>query len=546
MEARLTHNALLQEIASAATAMAHARSWRDGLDELLGGLGRAAAVGRVALIEIGQDEHGRLTRNCTHDWAADGSTRRAGTPRSTHDVSERDDPTVEQWIACRRRGELIRCHTRDLGGGLREDFDLQEIKSYLSMPIHVGGEWWGHLDFEDGTSERDWTDDEIHLLQTTAMLIGGLAGIDATTERHRQDIALRAAMLDVALDAIIIIDGQGNVREFNPAAAKIFRLDRALAIGRPVRDLVIPERLRAAHDAGFRAATVARRLAGPGVRHELMALRADGSEFPVELSFAQIDQGDEVLYAGFIRDLTDRRAAEQRMRAIEHERASLARFFSPQQVEYLIAAEKPFSGERYQPAVVLFVDMLGFTSFCAERSSGEVIIMLRELLALLSEQVFAHDGTIDKFLGDGLMAVFGSPHPGPRDASNAVRCASAMQHAVGQWNVRHGRVADAEIRVAIGIHAGQVILGDIGSEQRLEFAVLGDTVNIASRVESKCRSLDASLLVTGDVIAALDAEGGRDLAAGFTDHGLQALRGRHAPLHLYGIPRSQAARPDGT
>jgi adenylate cyclase len=79
-----------------------------------------------------------------------------------------------------------------------------------------------------------------------------------------------------------------------------------------------------------------------------------------------------------------------------------------------------------------------------------------------------------------------------------------------------------------------VIIGDIGSERRLEFAVLGDTVNIASRVEGKCRSLDTPILATAEVMRALDEEGGRDIARDFEDLGQQQLRGRSACVHLYG------------
>ena len=93
--------------------------------------------------------------------------------------------------------------------------------------------------------------------------------------------------------------------------------------------------------------------------------------------------------------------------------------------------------------------------------------MLRDLLALLSEVVFAHHGTIDKFLGDGLIAVFGSPLPGPKDATNAARCALDIQRAIDRWNGRRRQAADGKpIRVGVGIHYGQVVLGDVGGDKR--------------------------------------------------------------------------------
>jgi PAS domain S-box-containing protein len=530
-------NVLLEEIAFAATAMARADNWRDGIDALLERLGRSVNVSRVYLFELGQTDQGTLTHTCRHDWAAPGLDRQAGSARYTHEIIENYDPEFDSWIARRRRGETIRGHTRELTGVLREDFDFQQIKSFMSTPVHVDGVWWGHLGFDDCVEERNWVVDEVHLLQTTAVLIGASVAREGAARKLREDSALREAMIDVSLDGIIIIDAHGLVREFNPAAEAMFGRLRENMVGLPMAEALVPQGLRAAHEAGFRAATKQRRLSGPGTRAEMFGLRSNGTEFPLELSIVQIDRGQEILYAGFVRDLTDRRAAEERMRVAERDKASLARYFSPQLVERLIAIDKPLSVDHHQRASVLFVDMIGFTGFCAANSPATVIAVLRELLAILSRQVFAHHGTIDKFLGDGLMAVFGSPVSGLQDATNGVNCGLDLLRAVERWNADCGRTADA-IKIAVGIHTGHVILGDIGSEQRLEFAVLGDTVNIASRVEGKCRSLDMAMLVTSEVMDAVAAEAAGTQATSFIDLGLQTLRGRETPVKLFGIPRN--------
>lgn len=533
-----SHSALLEEIALAATTMAQASNWRDGIDELLGRLGRASAVSRVYLFELGRTPNGVLVQSCLHDWAAPGLDRLATSARYISEIIQDYDPTFDTWIERRRRGELIFGHTRDLTGALREDFDFQKIKSYMSMPVHVSGVWWGHLGFDDCMSEREWIPDEIHLLQTTAALIGASVTREVATKLHHRQEKLRAAMTDVALDAIIVLDEDGIAQEFNPAAEAIFGRARKDVIGRPIADLIVPGRFRNTHNLGFRAATASRNLQTSGERREMTALHADGTEFPIELSVVQVDVGDEILYAGFMRDLTGRHAAERRMRDAERDRANLARFFSPQMVEHMIAIETPLKNDSYQPATILFVDMVGFTTFCAENWPRTVIDTLRVFLALLSEQVFAHNGTIDKFLGDGLLAVFGAPKQGPVDSVNAVRCALAMQRTISEWNERSGRLPQHTLEVAIGIHSGHVIMGDIGSEHRLEFAVLGDTVNIASRVEGKCRSLNASILVTASVIDSLKGEGGGGIAADFVDFGMQPLRGRNSPVHLFGCLRN--------
>jgi class 3 adenylate cyclase len=191
----------------------------------------------------------------------------------------------------------------------------------------------------------------------------------------------------------------------------------------------------------------------------------------------------------------------------------------------------------YAPATVLFVDMVGFTEFCARNNPGTVIAMLRELLALLGQEVLAHGGSVEKFLGDGLMAVFRKRAPRSREATDAVSCAISMTEAVAAWNGRAGRTGDEAIRIAVGIHTGGVIIGEVGNASQGEVAVLGDTVNIASRVEGKCRCLNASILVTLKVMEKVGAEGGRDVVKRFANFGFQELRGRSGYIHLHGRRR---------
>jgi class 3 adenylate cyclase len=226
------------------------------------------------------------------------------------------------------------------------------------------------------------------------------------------------------------------------------------------------------------------------------------------------------------------------------QRANLARFCSPQLVDELSEMDTPLSLTRYQPAAVLFVDMLGFTAYCSKMTPEEVIALLRDLQALLSKCVFSQHGTIDKFLGDGLMAVFGPPLPSSADATNAARCALEILRSIDSWNEQYHRLGDGAIRVAIGIHYGQIVQGDIGSENQMELTVVGDTVNIASRVEAYCRTLDSAMLVTASFVDQLYAEGSIDLAEILVDLRQHLLRGRAEPVHLYGIRRPVSRQDD--
>jgi class 3 adenylate cyclase len=228
----------------------------------------------------------------------------------------------------------------------------------------------------------------------------------------------------------------------------------------------------------------------------------------------------------------------ERLKETERQRTNLARFFSPQRVKQLLEIDTPLSAARQERAAVLFVDMIGSTAYFSRLMPDATIEILRDLLALLSAAVFAHNGTIDKFLGDGLMAVFGAPEPSAVDATSAARCALEIQASIDRWNERWQRTGGAAIRVAVGIHYGDVVQGDVGSDDHLELTVVGDTVNLASRVEACCRPLQAAVLVTRAFVDALCAEGSDNLAAGFRDEGHHTLRGLSEPVHLYSMRRS--------
>jgi adenylate cyclase len=123
----------------------------------------------------------------------------------------------------------------------------------------------------------------------------------------------------------------------------------------------------------------------------------------------------------------------------------------------------------------------------------------------MSELVFSHQGSIDKFFGEGLMAVFGLPLTSSRDVTNAAMCALEIVERISQWNDHNA--LSIPVRVAIGIHYGDVVQGDIGSDKRLELAV-----NLASRVEAYCRTLNATVLVTDAFREALLLEGNVETA----------------------------------
>ena len=218
-----------------------------------------------------------------------------------------------------------------------------------------------------------------------------------------------------------------------------------------------------------------------------------------------------------------------RQARLERERANLARYFPPATVDRLARQDAALAQVREQDAAVLFADVVGFTHWSERHAPTEVIGLLREVHAMLEEAVFRHDGTLDKFIGDGMMATFGTPSPGPRDATRALACVRDILEDFDAWNAARKRSGAEPVRIAIGLHYGPVVVGNIGTDRRLEYGVLGDTVNVASRLEALTRELDCKAAISAAVADAVAQESpgeGPALLAGFAERGMQALRGR--------------------
>jgi adenylate cyclase len=205
-----------------------------------------------------------------------------------------------------------------------------------------------------------------------------------------------------------------------------------------------------------------------------------------------------------------RNFVESRSRA-ERARAKLARYFSPNMVDEISSTGGIGTAAQSQKVAVLFADIIGFTRLCEAEPADKVVDLLRDYHGLLANMVFRYDGTVDKYMGDGLMATFGTPHVGAHDATDALRCALDMVEAGG-----------SPVAVGVGLHYGPAVVGDIGDERRLEFAVIGDTVNVASRVEHLTRALAAPLTVSDDLVEAVrgEADGARANAGDAADAGV--------------------------
>lgn len=216
----------------------------------------------------------------------------------------------------------------------------------------------------------------------------------------------------------------------------------------------------------------------------------------------------------------------------ERERANLSRYFSPTLVDRLAQSAEPLGTTSQQNVAVLFADLAGFTTIAAERSPSNVITLLREYHRRTASAVFEHGGTLDEYLGDGVMATFGTPRPGQTDASHALRCARTIVSSIADWNRERERSGELPLRVRVGVHYGPVVLGNVG-DQQLKFAVVGDTVNVASRLQELTRTLDAEIAISEALAGAVRKEStaAPELAA-FRDRGEHEIRGRDGKMRV--------------
>lgn len=177
--------------------------------------------------------------------------------------------------------------------------------------------------------------------------------------------------------------------------------------------------------------------------------------------------------------------AHKRLAREEVARANYSRFMPEYVVKQLLNNPNSFRlGGVNQQVTVLFADIRGFTALSEKENPEKVVNLLNRYFSVMTEIIFEHGGTLDKYIGDGLMAIFGAPTAGEEDALNAVKAAVTMQKRLAQLNAELYNEGYGKISIGIGLHTGEATIGYIGSNKRSEYTAIGDTVNLASRLES--------------------------------------------------------------
>jgi class 3 adenylate cyclase len=218
-------------------------------------------------------------------------------------------------------------------------------------------------------------------------------------------------------------------------------------------------------------------------------------------------------------------------------RSAFAGHVSPQVMRAILrgSLQPDAAGQRCR-TTILFADIRGFTARSAQSTPEHMIELLNRYYAEMAAAIHGHGGAIDKFIGDGLMATFGVPQPLEAPERNALEAAQDMLVRLQRLNVELQAQGHAPLEIGIGIHAGEVLAGYVGTRRRRDFTVIGDPVDTAARLESLGKTLGYPVICSEDVAAAVGHAGG------LVDLGVQALKG-HADVHVWGWnpPLSQRA-----
>src|SRR5687768_10991156 len=332
--------------------------------------------------------------------------------------------------------------------------------------------------------------------------LGSVFDLNAIFEKAT-DIIFRSTPADRVV-ALLAEPGEAEDASLTPIAmrARDNKLEahaRRLSIGRTITRKVMKDRVAllsqdAASDEQFAGVDS---IVSQGVRSTICAplmteTRVHGALYADRLDpFAAFKPDDLELISAVAAQTAiavENARAHERLAREEVARANYSRFLPEYVVKQMLENPDSFKlGGVSQTITILFADIRGFTRISEHAPAEKIVNLLNRYFSAMTDIIFAHGGTLDKYLGDGLMALFGAPTATPDDASNALNAAVAMQRRLLGINRELRDEGFPEIGVGMGLHTGEAIIGYIGSDRRSEYTAIGDTVNTSSRLESNAR-----------------------------------------------------------
>lgn len=358
------------------------------------------------------------------------------------------------------------------------------LRSILCVPLRVKGKITGVIYADNRIKTGLFSEADRRLLTA----IADQAAVAIENARLFEDVKANLAaitnmknLMDNIFTSIasgvITTDNEDRIMTFNRAAEAIFGVTAAQVIGAPITAALEP-----LHQTDFfNLVSGVKQGKHPFVGHEMkVELSPNGpADLRMNLSPLKDSQGEMLGVAIVVDDLTEKKR-------LEATREMFRRYLSPAVVDRLPAdpAELKLGGNR-QEIAILFADIRGFTAFSEKLSPEELVDYLNQYLSLAARAVLEHEGTLDKFMGDAVMAIFNAPLRQEDYVERAVRAALAMQAAIAAL---HPQVApDVRLSYGVGINVGEAVVGNIGTAEQLNYTAIGDAINLAKRLQENAR-----------------------------------------------------------
>ncbi len=216
-------------------------------------------------------------------------------------------------------------------------------------------------------------------------------------------------------------------------------------------------------------------------------------------------------------------------------RALFSRYVSPAVVEELMGNPDSVSlGGQRRDLTIMFVDIRGFTAYSENKAPEQVVSRLNEYLTAMTEVIFRHGGTLDKYLGDGLMAIYGAPIHLPDHVQRAIQTAVDIQEVIDGLNRSWAEKGEPPLKIGVGINTGSVLVGNVGSPERMDYTVIGEDVNLASRVEGLTKTFGALVIISERSVRVLEACGESPWELKYL--GTAEVKGFSVPIGVYTVP----------
>ncbi|MCC6202858.1 MAG: GAF domain-containing protein [Gammaproteobacteria bacterium] len=360
-------------------------------------------------------------------------------------------------------------------------------------------------------SRRDERRLELLAAQSAIALDNARLFRDVLQERNYCENVLRSLT-----NGVITLDDRHRIETVNDAALRTLKRDVRDVLGRSAEQVFTSDNrwilgaVRRVNESRL-----------PDTTLDATYQRDDGESISVNVISSPIYEANQSVLGSMlvIEDIT----AEKRIRG------AMSRYMNKELVDQLLAAGDAALGGCAQQATILFADIRNFTNISERLGPQGTVAMLNQFFTTMVDVIFKHGGILDKYIGDAIMAVFGTPFPAADDAERAVRVAIEMLEVLARLNRERVAAGHEPIEIRIGINSDEVVAGNIGSVRRMDYTVVGDGVNLASRLESANKFFGTRILASGSTVRQLS---GRYL---LRELDLIRVRGRELPVALFEV-----------